>query len=138
MMFVLSQRTIFNMSGFKNFILRGNVIDLAVAVVIGASFTSVVNALVKDLLTPFIGAIAKVPDFSKMMFTVNGSEFMYCDLINVLISFILVAWAIYFFVVLPMNKLIAFTKRNATPSPESIPEDVQLLREIRDALIRRN
>jgi large conductance mechanosensitive channel len=91
--------------GFKNFILRGNAVDLAVGVVIGAAFGTVVNALVKDLLTPLIGAIAKVPDFSGLIFTINGSKFMYGDLINALISFFLVACSIYFFVVLPMNTL---------------------------------
>ncbi|MDB5187562.1 MAG: large conductance mechanosensitive channel protein [Candidatus Kaiserbacteria bacterium] len=125
------------MTGFKNFILRGNVVDLAVGVVIGASFGSVVTALVKDFLTPLIGAIAKVPDFSKMQLTVNGSVFMYGDLINAVISFLLVAAAVYFFVVLPMNKLIALSKRNKEVAPEATPEDVQLLREIRDALVRR-
>ena len=91
--------------GFKNFILRGNAIDLAVGVVIGASFGAVVNALVKDLLTPLIGAIAKVPDFAGLAFTLNGSKFMYGDFINALISFVLVAASIYFFVILPMNAL---------------------------------
>ena len=81
--------------GFKNFIVRGNAIDLAVGVVIGAAFGAVVTAMVKDLLTPFIGAVAKVPDFSTMFFTLNGSKFMYGDLINALISFLLVAASIY-------------------------------------------
>ena len=93
--------------GFKNFILRGNAIDLAVGVVIGASFGTVVNALVKDLFTPLIGAVAKVPDFSGLNFTLNGSKFMYGELINALISFFLVAVAIYFFVVMPMNTFMA-------------------------------
>lgn len=91
--------------GFKKFIIRGNAIDLAVGVVIGAAFSSVVNAIVKGLLTPFIGAIAKVPDFSAMFFTINGSKFMYGELINAIIAFLLVAFCIYFFVVLPMNTL---------------------------------
>ena len=82
---------------FKQFLLRGNVIDLAVGVVVGASFGTVVNALVSDLLTPFISAIAKVPDFSGWFFTINGSQFVVGHFINAVISFILVAGAIFFF-----------------------------------------
>jgi large conductance mechanosensitive channel len=93
--------------GFKNFILRGNAVDLAVGVVIGAAFSGLVTALVKDLLTPIIGAIAKVPDFSGLFFTLNGSKFMYGELINTLISFLLVAFTVYFFVILPMNTLMS-------------------------------
>jgi len=110
------------LSGFKDFILRGNAVDLAVGVVIGASFGSVVNALVKDLLTPFIGAIAKVPDFSGLTFTINGSRFMYGDLINVLISFLLIAITIYFFVILPMNMLISRTAKPKPVTTKKCPE----------------
>lgn len=92
---------------FKQFLLRGNVVDLAVGVVIGAAFGTVVTALVSDLLTPFIAAIAKIPDFSGIAFTINGSNFMIGHFINALISFLLVATAIFFFVVKPMNMLIA-------------------------------
>lgn len=98
------------LKGFKDFVLRGNAVDLAVGVVIGAAFGSVVNAIVKDLLTPLIGAIAKVPDFSALKFTLNGSIFMYGELINAVISFLLVAFAVYFFVVLPINALMEKTK----------------------------
>jgi large conductance mechanosensitive channel len=93
------------LSGFKDFIARGNVIDLAVAVVIGAAFTGVVQAVVKDILTPLIAAIFGQQDFSSLTFTINGSEFKYGDLLNSLINFVLVAAAIYFFVVVPMNHL---------------------------------
>jgi len=110
------------LSGFKDFILRGNAVDLAVGVVIGASFGSVVNALVKDLLTPFIGAIAKVPDFSGLTFTINGSRFMYGDLINVLISFLLIAITIYFFVILPMYMLISRTAKPKPVTTKKCPE----------------
>ncbi len=79
------------LSGFKQFILRGNVVDLAVGVVIGAAFGSVVTALVKDLLTPFIAAIVHAPDFSGLMFTIRGSQFLYGDFLNALISFLIVA-----------------------------------------------
>ena len=91
------------LEGFKNFILRGNAVDLAVGVVIGASFNGLVTAIVKDLLTPFIGIVAKVPNFSNLSFTLRGSAILYGDFINVVISFFMVAVAIYFFVILPMN-----------------------------------
>ena len=103
--------------GFKNFVLRGNAVDLAVGVVIGASFGTVVTALVKDLLTPLIGAIAKVPDFSGLYFVLNGSKFMYGELINAILSFLLVAMAVYFFVVLPINHLMARVKKNEMKLP---------------------
>ena len=93
------------LEGFKKFIVRGNVVDLAVGVVIGASFGTVVNTLVKGFLTPLIGAVAKVPDFSNLYFTLNGSKFMYGDFINAFISFLIVAFAVYFFVIVPMNAL---------------------------------
>ena len=93
--------------GFKRFILRGNVVDLAVGVVIGAAFGNVVNALVKDIITPLIGVIAKVPNFSNLVFTIHGSQFMYGDFLNALISFLIMATVVYFFVVLPINTLIS-------------------------------
>jgi large conductance mechanosensitive channel len=105
------------LKGFKEFILRGNVVDLAVGVVIGASFGSVVNSLVKDILTPFIGAIAKTPDFSGLTFSINGSNFMYGNFLNSLIAFIIVAGAVYFFVVTPINTLITKTKKNKSVDP---------------------
>lgn len=110
--------------GFKNFIIRGNAVDLAVGVVIGASFGTVVSTLVRGLLTPFIGAVAKVPDFSGLTFTINGSKFMYGEFINALISFLLVATAIYFFVVLPINAIVAKMKRKeaANPTTKKCPE----------------
>ncbi len=102
---------------FKQFLLRGNVVDLAVGVVIGAAFGTVVTALVKDFLTPLIAAIARVPDFSGLAFTINGSRFMYGDLINALISFVLVAVAVFFFVVKPINLLISRSRREPPPDP---------------------
>ena len=111
------------LQGFKKFILRGNAIDLAVGVVIGASFSSLVNAIVKDLLTPLIGAIAKVPDFSRLSFTINGSQFMYGEFMNTLISFLLVAAAIYFFIILPMNTFMEKTsKKDQKPTIKKCPE----------------
>lgn len=106
------------LQGFQQFILRGNVVELAVGIVIGASFGALVNALVKDIITPLIGAIAKVPDFSHRVVTVNGSEFLYGDFMNAAISFFLTAAAIYFFVVLPLNTFINRIKRGEkTPDP---------------------
>lgn len=102
---------------FRQFLLRGNVVDLAVGVVVGAAFGTVVAALVKDLLTPFIAAVAKVPDFSGLYFVINESKFMYGDLINAIVSFILVAGAVFFFVVKPMNILIARAKKEPQVDP---------------------
>jgi large conductance mechanosensitive channel len=102
---------------FKAFLLRGNVVDLAVGVVIGAAFGTVVTALVSDVLTPLIAAIAKVPDFSGLSFTLNDSKFMYGHFINALISFVLVAGAVFFFVVKPMNVLIARSRKEAPADP---------------------
>jgi len=102
---------------FKQFLLRGNVVDLAVGVVVGAAFGTVVAALVSDLLTPFIAAIARVPDFSGLAFTINGSKFMPGHFFNAVISFILVAAAIFFFVVKPMNILIARSKKESLAGP---------------------
>ena len=105
------------MKGFKQFLLRGNVVDLAVAVVMGATFGAVVTAFVKDLLTPFIAAIVGKPDFSAITFTINNSQFLIGDLLNAVISFLLIAAAVYFFVVLPINALIQRSRREPTPDP---------------------
>jgi large conductance mechanosensitive channel len=101
--------------GFRTFILRGNVLDLAVAVVIGAAFGAVVTALVKDLITPIIAALVGKPDFSNIFFDVNGSRFLIGDFINALVSFLLIAAAVYFFVVLPVNTIMARIKRGEAP-----------------------
>src|SRR5579884_2034023 len=95
--------------------LRGNVVDLAVAVVIGAAFGALVTALVKDLLTPLIAAIVQKPDFSAITFTVNGSKFAIGDFINAMISFLMIAAAVYYFVVLPMNALMARLRKGDKP-----------------------
>ncbi len=109
---------------FKQFLLRGNVVDLAVGVVVGAAFGTVVNALVKDILTPLIAAIYKVPDFSGLTFAVNGSQFMYGDFVNALISFLLVATAVFFFIVKPMNVLVSRARKEppADPTTKKCPE----------------
>lgn len=102
---------------FKQFLLRGNVVDLAVGVVVGAAFGTVVTAFVSDLLTPLIAAIAKVPDFSGLSFTINGSQFTYGHFINALISFLLVATAVFFFVIKPMNVLISRSRKEPPTDP---------------------
>ncbi len=103
------------LKGFRQFVFRGNVVDLAVAVVIGAAFGAVVTAFVKDLLTPLIAAIAGKPDFSRFTFKLNNSEFLYGDFINAVVAFLLVAAAIYFFVIVPMNALTARLHRGEAP-----------------------
>jgi large conductance mechanosensitive channel len=112
------------LKGFKQFLLRGNVVDMAVGIVIGAAFGSVVTGLVKDLLTPFIAAVVKAPDFSGLSFAINGSKFMYGDFLNLLISFVIVAAAVYFFVVVPVNALIARARKEppADPTTKKCPE----------------
>jgi large conductance mechanosensitive channel len=126
------------MKGFKEFILRGNVVDLAIAVVIGSAFTAVVMALVRDILTPLIAAIAGKPNFASLYFTIHHSTFHYGDLINYVISFLSVAAVLYFVVVLPINKLNERRARGQIPADElpPPPEDVALLTEIRDLLAR--
>jgi large conductance mechanosensitive channel len=110
--------------GFKQFLLRGNVVDLAVGVVIGAAFGAVVTAFTKDLLTPLIAAIAGKPDFSAIQFKVNGSKFLIGDLINAIVSFLLVAAAVYYFVVLPVNALVSRARKEppADPTTKKCPE----------------
>ncbi len=112
------------LNDFKAFILRGNVVDLAVAIVVGVAFTAVVTALVEDLITPLIGAIGGKPDFSALDFTINSSTFRYGDFINKIISFVTVAAAVFFFVVTPMNALLQRMRSEppADPTTRKCPE----------------
>jgi large conductance mechanosensitive channel len=103
--------------GFKQFLLRGNVVDLAVGVVVGTAFGAVVTAFTKDLLTPIIAAVAGKPDFSAIQFTVNGSKFPVGDFINAVVSFLIVAVAVYYMVVLPVNALISRSRKEAPADP---------------------
>jgi large conductance mechanosensitive channel len=103
------------MKGFRQFLLRGNVVDLAVAVVVGAAFNTVIQAFVKDLLTPLIAAFGGQPDFSALAFEINKSKFMLGDFINTIISFLIIAAVVYYLVVLPVNALISMA-REAPPS----------------------
>lgn len=107
------------LQGFKQFILKGNVVDLAVGVIIGVSFGAVVTALVKDLITPLIAAIGGKPDFSSIIFTVNHSKFLIGDFLNALIAFLINASVIYFFVVIPMNHLLLRMKKEKPVDPTS-------------------
>ena len=118
------------MNGFKRFLMRGNVVDLAVAVVIGAAFGAVVTAFVKDLITPLIAAVAGKPDFSALAMTINGSRFPVGDFLNALVSFLMVAAAIYFFVVAPMNALAEMRKRGEAPADPTTKRCPECLSEI--------
>jgi large conductance mechanosensitive channel len=106
------------MSGFRKFLLRGNVVDLAVAVVIGAAFTSVIQAFVRGFITPLIGVFGGIPDFTAWYFTVNNSRFLIGEFINALIGFLIIAAIVYFFVVVPMS---AFLERFA-PGEPAVPK----------------
>jgi large conductance mechanosensitive channel len=125
------------LNDFKKFLLRGNVVDLAVAVVIGAAFTAVVTALVKDIITPLIAAIGGKPDFSNLFFTLHGSKFMYGDFLNALISFIIMAAVVFFFVVQPINQLVKLATRNQKKAADAPDPQLMVLEEIRDELKKR-
>jgi large conductance mechanosensitive channel len=118
------------MKGFRTFILRGNVVDLAVGVVIGAAFGAVVTALVKDLITPFIAAIVGKPDFSQIGFAVGSTQFPVGDFINALFSFLLISAAVYFFIVLPVNTLVARAKRGEVAPDPTTKKCTECLSEI--------
>jgi large conductance mechanosensitive channel len=119
---------------FRDFLLRGNVVDLAVAVIIGAAFGAVVAALVRDIITPLIAALGGKPSFGALSFSLNGSRFAYGDFLNAVISFLIVAAVVFFLVVKPVNALMARRKAGLEPEAEAVPEDVVLLGEIRDLL----
>ena len=105
------------MGGFKDFILRGNVVDLAVGVVIGGAFGGVVTAFTKDLVTPMIAALVGKPDFSAIIYEVNGTKFPVGDFLNAVVAFLLVAAAIYYIIILPMNTINARVKKPEPPAP---------------------
>ena len=106
------------LKGFRDFILRGNVIDLAVAVIIGAAFTAIVNSFVKDIMTPLISAVVGKPNFESLVLDVNGGKVMYGNFLNAAISFLIVAFVVYFGLVLPINTLMNKFKK---PVPEAPP-----------------
>lgn len=105
------------LKGFREFIFRGNVVDLAIAVAVGAAFTAIVNSLVADIITPTIGAIGGQPDFSGYKLTINGSDIMIGQFLNALIAFLIMAAVIYFFIVVPMNKVNARMKAGKVEEP---------------------
>ena len=131
---------VFMIKGFREFLMRGNVVDLAVAVVVGAAFTALINSLVKDIITPLIAAIAGQHDFGSLTLTIHKSTFRYGDFINAVISFLLIAAAVYFLVVLPMNKMAEMRKARLAAQGqveeegEAPSDEVLLLTEIRDLL----
>jgi len=116
--------------GFKKFILRGNVVDMAVGVVIGAAFGGVVTALTTDLITPLIAALVGKPDFSSVQFTINGTLFPLGHFINAVVSFLLIATAIYFFVVTPVNALVARMRKDPAPADPTTKKCTECLSEI--------
>ncbi|GAA3672600.1 large-conductance mechanosensitive channel protein MscL [Arthrobacter ginkgonis] len=125
--------------GFKSFLMKGNVVDLAVAVVVGTAFTGVVNALVKNVLMPLISAIVGSPTFDEFaVINLNGNIIQFGVFLTALVNFLLISAAVYFVIVMPMNKLIEFRDRKLhlgqKTEPEEVPADIQLLTEIRDSL----
>lgn len=120
--------------GFRDFILRGNVVDLAVAVIIGAAFTQVVNSMVSDIITPLIGLLGSTPDFSALKL----GPLAIGKFINAVLSFLIVAAVVYFIVVVPMNKLAEKRKAEGKETPTAPSEDVKLLREILEELKKKS
>jgi large conductance mechanosensitive channel len=118
---------------FREFITRGNVIDLAVAVIIGLAFTAIITAIVSGLITPLIGMIGG-NDFGDLDFTINDSTFEYGEVINAIIQFLLIAAAVFFFIVKPINMLNERRRQGEEPEPEELSDEAALLTEIRDLL----
>jgi len=118
------------LNGFKQFILRGNVVDMAVGVVIGAAFGGVVAAFTKDLLTPFLAILVGKPDFSSVTFTLRGTAFPVGDFINAAISFLLIAASVYFFVVTPVNALVSRMRKAPAPADPTTKKCPECLSEI--------
>jgi large conductance mechanosensitive channel len=118
------------LKGFRQFIMRGNVIDLAVAVVIGAAFGAVVSSLVKDIITPFIAAIGGKPDFSELKLTIHGGKFAYGSFLNEVIAFLMIAASVYIFMVAPMNAWKARAARNTAPADPTSKKCPECLSEI--------
>jgi large conductance mechanosensitive channel len=112
------------LKGFRDFILRGNVVDLAVAVVVGVAFTAIINALVADIINPLIAAVVHKPDFSYLVLHIHGGVIKYGDFLNALISFLLISASVYFLVVLPINTIVARMKKPGpeTPATKQCPE----------------
>jgi large conductance mechanosensitive channel len=118
------------LSGFKKFILRGNVVDMAVGIVIGAAFGGVVTSLVKSLIEPLIAMIVGKPDFTALAFPIGGTTFPYGVFLTALVNFLLIAAAIYFFVVVPVNALVARMNRGEAPPDPTTKKCPECLSEI--------
>ena len=118
------------LTGFRQFLMRGNVLDLAVAVVIGGAFGAVVTALVKDLLTPLIAAVVGAPDFSAISLRINNSELLIGDFLNALVSFVMISAAVYFFVVAPVNAIMARRRRGEPPADPTTKKCPECLSEV--------
>jgi large conductance mechanosensitive channel len=113
--------------GFRDFIFRGNLLDLAVAIVIGTAFTAMVSALVADIITPLIAAIAGKPNFANLYFTVHHSKFLYGSLVNAVLTFLIVAAVVYFIIVLPAGKFLALLTRNKAATERECPECLSMI-----------
>jgi large conductance mechanosensitive channel len=124
------------LKGFKEFILRGNLLELAVAFVIGAAFAAVVKALVDDIVMPIVAAIAGKPDFANLQFTIHNSKFLYGAFINAVVAFVLVAFAVYFFIVVPMNRIMARRQRGEAPADPTSKQCPHCLSEVPVAATR--
>ncbi|HEV2636562.1 MAG TPA: large conductance mechanosensitive channel protein MscL [Actinocrinis sp.] len=125
--------------GFKTFIMRGNVIELAVAVVMGAAFGAIVTALVNDIVTPLITAAFGKQDYSNLYWTLNKSKILYGSMVNAVLNFVLIATGVYFAIVMPINQLnIRRRKLLGLPEPKAAPTEIELLTAIRDALLAQN
>ncbi|MFC4114872.1 large conductance mechanosensitive channel protein MscL [Nonomuraea zeae] len=112
------------MGGFRKFLLRGNIVELAVAVIVGATFSGLVQALVADLITPLIGAVTggRQPNFASYSFTINGSQFKYGDFLNHLLTFLIIAAVVYWLVVTPMSRLISRFEGDKAATTKQCPE----------------
>ena len=125
------------LKGFKEFIARGNVVEMAVGIIIGNAFKDIVDKLVANILNPAIGAIFGKPDFTKsFILQIGDSQILFGALLNAIINFLLIAFAVYFFIIVPMNYFAKLRKKNEDDTPKEVSEEVQLLTEIRDAVAK--
>ena len=125
------------LKGFKEFIARGNVVEMAVGIIIGGAFKDIVDKLVTSILNPAIGAIFGQPDFTKsFILHIGESQILFGALLTAIINFLLITFAVYFFIVVPMNYFAKLRKKNEDDTPKEVSEEVQLLTEIRDALAK--
>ena len=125
------------LKGFKEFISRGNVLEMAVGFIIGNAFKDIVDSLVKNIINPAIGAIFGKPDFTgSFILHIGDSQIMFGALLTAVINFLLIAFAMYFFIIVPMNYFANLRKKNEDDTPKEVSEEVQLLTEIRDALAK--